>query len=70
MIYLKLTVAEKKFLVDNCPYLDPTYLDFLQAYQYDPTEVSIKQEGSDLKVGIEGYWYRMILWEVPLMVLI
>ena len=70
MIHLKLTLAEKKFLADNCPYLDPTYLDFLQGYQYDPTEVTIEQEGSELKVIIEGYWYRTILWEVPLMALI
>jgi nicotinate phosphoribosyltransferase len=70
MIHLKLTVNEKKFLADNCPYLDPTYLDFLQGYQYDPSEVTIVQEGSDLNVIIEGYWYRTILWEVPLMALI
>ena len=70
MIDLKLTVEEKKFLADNCPYLDPTYLDFLQGYQYDPSEITIEQEGNDLKVIIEGYWYRTILWEVPLMALI
>ena len=70
MIHLKLTLAEKNFLADNCPYLDPTYLDFLQGYQYDPTEIAIEQNGSDLKVIIEGYWYRTILWEVPLMALI
>jgi nicotinate phosphoribosyltransferase len=70
MIHLKLTVAEKKFLAENCPYLDPTYLDFLQGYEYDPTEVTIEQHGSELKVTIEGYWYRTILWEVPVMALI
>ena len=70
MVNLKLTANEKQFLADNCPYLDPTYLDFLQGYQYDPTEVKIEQEDSDLKLTIEGYWYRTILWEVPLMALI
>lgn len=70
MVHLKLTSEEKLFLADNCPYLDPTYLDFLQGYQYDPSEVTIEQEGSELKVTIESYWYRTILWEVPLMSLI
>jgi nicotinate phosphoribosyltransferase len=70
MIHLKLTVAEKKFLSENCPYLDPTYLDFLQGYTYDPDEVTIEQQGSELKVTIEGCWYRTILWEVPVMALI
>lgn len=70
MIHLKLTVAEKKFLSENCPYLDPTYLDFLQGYTYDPDEVTIEQQGSELKVTIVGCWYRTILWEVPVMALI
>lgn len=67
---LKLTVEEKKFLAKSCPYLPPTYLDFLQGFRYDADEVKVSQDGSDLKVEIEGYWYRTILWEVPIMFLI
>ncbi len=67
---LKLTEAEKSFLLTSGPYLDPTYIDFLRGYRYNPTEVDIKQEGGDLQVHVEGHWYRTILWEVPLMSLI
>lgn len=67
MANLQLTRQEKHFLVQNCPYLDPLYLDFLEGYRYDPAEVKIKQEGTDLNLEIEGHWYRTILWEVPLM---
>ena len=67
---LRLSREEKKFLAQNCPYLDPTYLDFLQGYSYDPEEVTIEQKGDQLEVSVEGYWYRIILWEVPLMSLI
>ncbi|MBN9349075.1 MAG: nicotinate phosphoribosyltransferase [Chitinophagaceae bacterium] len=67
---LKLTVEEKKFLSRNCPYLTPTFLDFLQGFRYDADEVTVKQEGGELSVEIEGYWYRTILWEVPIMYLI
>jgi nicotinate phosphoribosyltransferase len=67
---LRLTKEEKSYLAATCPYLDPTYLDFLQGYCYDPEEVSIRQEGDQLSVSVEGYWYRTILWEVPLMALI
>lgn len=70
MAGLKLTPAEKKFLQKNCPYLPPTYLDFLSGFEYDPSEVEIRQRGGDLTVQIEGYWYRTILWEVPVMSLI
>ncbi len=70
MAQLKLSKAEKQFLHDKCPYIDPTYLDFLQGYRYDPDEVHIEQQGGDLRVHIEGYWYRTILWEVPIMSLI
>lgn len=67
---LKLTKEEKAFLYKNCAYLDPVYLDFLQGFQYDPEEVSIQQKGPELTVHIEGFWYRTILWEVPIMYLI
>lgn len=67
---LKLTKEEKTFLYKNCAYLDPVYLDFLQGFQYDPEEVSIHQKGPELTVHIEGFWYRTILWEVPIMYLI
>ncbi|HTO39190.1 MAG TPA: nicotinate phosphoribosyltransferase [Brumimicrobium sp.] len=70
MIHLRLTASEKQFLQNTCPYLDPTYIDFLSGFQYDPSEVSIVQNGSELVVTIEGSWYRTILWEVPIMALI
>lgn len=67
---LKLTADEKDFLLKTCPYFDATYLDFLEGYRYNPNEVTITQNGSDLEVTIEGMWYRTILWEVPIMALI
>lgn len=70
MAELKLTKEEKKFMAKTCPYIDLPYLDFLEGYHYDPSEVKIHQEGSDLSVIVEGLWYRTILWEVPLLALI
>lgn len=67
---LQLSQEEKEYLAVTCPYLDPTYLDFLQGYRYDPAEVHIAQHEDELEVYVEGYWYRTILWEVPLMSLI
>jgi len=59
-----------EFLKKNCPYLNLPYLDFLEGYHYDPSEVKINQIGNDLEVTVEGLWYRTILWEVPLLSLI
>ncbi|MCY7420356.1 MAG: nicotinate phosphoribosyltransferase [Chitinophagaceae bacterium] len=70
MAGLRLTLAEKAFLSVTCPYLDPSYLDFLQGYQYNPDEVLIEQKDDDVTITIEGYWYRAILWEVPLLCLV
>lgn len=70
MALLKLTKEEKQFMAKTCPYIDLPYLDFLEGYRYDPLEVKIIQEGNDLKVSVEGLWYRTILWEVPLLALI
>ncbi len=67
---LQLTRQEKAYFAATCPYIDPTYFDFLQGYRYDPEEVHIQQHGEELSVAIEGYWYRAILWEVPIMSLI
>lgn len=70
MAQLQLTSTEKAFFARTCPYIDPTYFDFLEGYSYDPQEVQINQNGGELTVHIEGYWYRTILWEVPIMALI
>lgn len=70
MATLKLSNAEKQFFSETCPYIDPTYFDFLQGYRYSPEEVEVKQFGDALSVHIEGFWYRTILWEVPIMSLI
>lgn len=67
---LSLSLYEKAFLLNKCPYLDRVYLDFLEGYRYDPSEVTISQSGKDLTVSIEGPWYRTIYWEVPLMAMI
>lgn len=70
MASLKLTKEEKKFIKKRCYFFDPVFVDFLEGFRYDPEEVTIKQQGGDLSVVIEGYWYRTVLWEVPLMALI
>ena len=67
---LQLTQQEKTYFATTCPYIDPTYFDFLQGYRYNPEEVSIQQHGEEINVSIAGYWYRTILWEVPIMSLI
>lgn len=70
MADLRLSAEERRFLEVTCPYLDPTYHDFLEGFRYKPHEVTVEQQGGTLKVSIEGLWYRTILWEVPLMTLI
>lgn len=70
MASLFLTKEEKQFLRGACPYLNPAYIDFLEGYRYDPSEVKITQNGGNLEVEVEGYWYRTILWEVPLLAMI
>ncbi|WP_185866429.1 nicotinate phosphoribosyltransferase [Blattabacterium cuenoti] len=70
MSNLKLSNKERIFLEKNCPYLDSSYLDSLEEYQYNPKEVHIFQNGKNIQIYIEGLWSRTILWEVPLMAII
>lgn len=67
---LQLSKEEYDFMLQKCYYLPPAYLDFLAAYRFDASEVHISQQGGHLDIGIEGYWYKTILWEVPLMAII
>lgn len=64
---LYLTQEEKEGLRQKCPYLDEGYLNFLEGYRFDPSEVKIHQEKGQLQLSVEGFWHRTILWEVPLM---
>ncbi len=70
MKFLALTKEEKQFLREKCYYLPEFYLDFLEGYRYDPSEVTITQYNGELEIIVDGFWYRTILWEVPLMALI
>jgi nicotinate phosphoribosyltransferase len=71
MANLSLQKKEKEFLQKECRYLTPVYLDFLSGYRYDPSEVGvILHSDGTLEVTMEGFWYRTVLWEVPLMALI
>lgn len=70
MAELKLTAEEENFLTDRCYFFDPVFIDLLKGYRYDPAEVDVIQTGGNLELEISGYWYRTVLWEVPLMGLI
>lgn len=70
MAQLKLSKQEKRFIEKRCYFFDPVFIDFLEGYTYNPDEVTIVQSGGKLEVSVEGYWYRTVLWEVPLMAMI
>lgn len=42
MTGLQLSPDEKKYLLRECPYLNPAYIDFLAGYRYNPEEVHIR----------------------------
>jgi nicotinate phosphoribosyltransferase len=67
---LSMSRKEGKFIFSKCYYFDPVFIDLLKGYRYDPSEVSIEQNGQSLSITIEGLWYRTVLWEVPLLALI
>jgi nicotinate phosphoribosyltransferase len=67
---MRLDREEKAWLASECRYFNPVYLDYLEGYRFNPDEVVIEQDGGELAISIEGYWYTTILWEVPLMALI
>ena len=71
MSALELRDDEFAWLSAQCPYLKPAYLEYLQNYRFDPSEVTagVDQQGK-LSIAVCGPWHRTILWEVPLLALV
>lgn len=64
----RMTKQRKVEFARKCPFLPQAYIDFLDGYRFDPSEVGIMQDDEGhLNLTVCGYWYRTILWEVPLM---
>ena len=67
---IKLTNTEADYL-RKIDFLPPSYVDFLKGFRFNPDEISIRQNSfGHLSVKAEGYWYRTILWEVPILAII
>ncbi len=69
---LSMSKDEKNWMNKNLGhFLPPTYIDFLYGYKFDSSEVKVwLDKDNKLNLEIEGFWYRTILWEVPLMSII
>ena len=61
--FIRLSREEGDYL-DALPYMRPTYVSWLRGYAHDPSEVTVEQVGGELRVAIEGFWFRTIFWEV------
>ncbi|KAI0350058.1 nicotinate phosphoribosyltransferase [Trametes cingulata] len=80
---IRLTQEEREWLTNACPYLKPSYLDFLSSYRFNPAQLRLRFEplpedadkdsrgdGSargHIRIDAVGPWHETILWEVPLM---
>jgi len=67
---LSLSAEAEEYMRRKCYFFEPVFIDLLKGYRFNPAEVTIKQEGSNLEVEIRGLWYRTVLWEVPIMAII
>jgi len=78
---ISLSAEEHQFLRTHCPYLTPSYLEFLQEFRLRPREqVSIKflplerdtaaeTDIGDIDIIVSGTWAETILYEIPLLAL-
>ena len=67
MTGLALGMDEKNWMRDQCPYLKPSYLEYLANYRFNPDEIKMSIQSEQLTLSIFGPWRRTVLWEVPLM---
>ena len=70
MEMISLKSDERKFL-KSISFLSPAYIDFLNGYRFDSSELNIWQDNDGrLNIKITGMWYRIVYWEVPLLSII
>ncbi|KAH7102763.1 nicotinate phosphoribosyltransferase [Auriculariales sp. MPI-PUGE-AT-0066] len=69
-----LTPDEKTWLAATCPFFSQDYLDYLENFRYDASQVTVKfvpssDDANWGSVDIEavGPWRDSIMWEVPLL---
>jgi nicotinate phosphoribosyltransferase len=78
---VEVTAAEIEWLRKTCPYLTPTYLDFLQTLRLHPAEqvkatfTPLSNDSNDptaegdVVLSVSGIWVETILYEIPLLAL-
>jgi nicotinate phosphoribosyltransferase len=73
--HITLTQSELEFLQRECPFLDETYLNYLQNFQLRPAEqvhltfTPFDEEHVDVHIVTKGLWVETILYEIPLLAL-
>lgn len=66
---LALSDEESRYLA-GLPFFSADYLQWLQQFRYDPSQVRIRNHQGKLDIRIAGPWLEVIMWEVPLLALI
>ncbi|MHA2280144.1 MAG: nicotinate phosphoribosyltransferase [Promethearchaeota archaeon] len=66
---LRFTPEEIKYL-SKIRFLKKSYIDFLKFYRPDPDHVTLKLQGEELRIIVEGPWFLTVYWEVPLLAMI
>lgn len=65
---LSLTENEALWLESTCPYLKPSYIQYLKNFRYNPNQVSMDlDETNNLVLEIDGTCVEAMMWEVKLM---
>ena len=65
---LRLSKEMFAFFQMECPWLKPTYLQWLRQFRYNPDQVAVSQDANgSLAIDITGPWFETIYWEVPVL---
>jgi nicotinate phosphoribosyltransferase len=66
---LKLTEEELAYLT-KLGHFSQDYLDFIKAFRFDPTQITITEHDGNLSAEFNGEWETLIMWEVPFLALV
>ncbi|MCK9415750.1 nicotinate phosphoribosyltransferase [Candidatus Dojkabacteria bacterium] len=68
---IKFSNDESIFMSKNCQYYPTWYFIFLKGYKFNSSEVTVNQdEYGHLNINIEGYLWRTVFWEQPILAIV
>lgn len=67
---LRFQASELSYLNHRLSFIKKDFIDFLEIFKFDVSQVHISTEGEDLKISTYGPWWKTILYEILILAIV